>query len=132
MIFAKVIILFKETNFSSLPQENFYSQLYKLFHVKVAALFIFLTYTVCEDSYVGETGNLRKRMNNHKSPTRYPDTTDCLADPHFHKCLMKKYGYLKEPLFFCQPFDNLNGGRTETIHYESHFRKLFKPEINPL
>ena len=41
VIFAKVIILFKETKFSSIPQENFYSQLHKLFHVKVAVLFIF-------------------------------------------------------------------------------------------
>ena len=92
----------------------------------------FLTCTVCKDIYVGETDNLRKRMNNHKSHTRDSYTTDCLADPHFHKCLMERYGYLKEPLVFCQPFYDVNGGRTERTHYERYFRKLFKPEINPL
>ena len=85
------------------------------FSCKSGSVIYFLTCTVCKDSYVGETGNLRKRMNNHKSHTRYPNTADCLSDPHFHKYLMKKYGSLKEPLFFCQPFYNVNAEQKEYI-----------------
>ena len=83
-------------------------ELFKLnthFHCKSFTCLYYLTCPVCTKNYVGKTANFRERMNNHKTDIRISEPSTIYADKHFNECITKKFGFLKEPLFYITPFN---------------------------
>ena len=82
----------------------------------------FLSCNMCnnEMSYIGQTKNLRNRMNNHISESRTGIST-CSFPKHVHEC-GKRHNKLKEPFFKIFVFFALNDPFALLYHEE----KLFK------
>ena len=84
------------------------AELFKLnthFHCKsLTCLYYLLTCPVCTKNYVGKTANFREIMNNHKTDIQNPELDTIYADKHFNGCITKRFGFLKEPLFYSTPF----------------------------
>ena len=82
----------------------------------------FLSCNMCnnEMSYIGQTKNLRNRMNNHISESRTGIST-CSFPKHVHEC-GKRHNKLKEPFFKIFVFFALNDPSALLYHEE----KLFK------
>ena len=70
------------------------------FTCKSENVLFYMTCTICGKAYVGQTKDLIKRMNNHKSDIRGTPTTEILAiDKHIHFCQLEKYQSFKDPYF---------------------------------
>ena len=76
----------------------------------------------CKLFYIGETENLRKRMNNAKSDVRNPLTAPVPYASHLNKC-----SKLNEPYFTCYP---INENDMFWKFKEWRFIKRFKPKFN--
>ena len=89
-----------------------------------------MTCAICGKDYTGQTKDLRKRMNNHKSDIRGTSTTETLAiDKHIHFCQLEKYQSFKDPYFHVIPFLTVENDKlheSKKIHY---IRKL-NPALN--
>ena len=90
-----------------------------------------LTCTVCKKQYVGETENCRFRMSNHKKDVRNPMEKTLSNDKHFKNCLMRKYGELKQPLFYVTPFLYVKDP-AKRHNLEIFYMKKFKTELNKI
>ena len=64
-----------------------------------------MTCAICGKDYVGQTKDLRKHMNNHKSDIRGTPTIEILAiDKDIHFWQLEKYQSFKDPYFHVIPF----------------------------
>ena len=81
----------------------------------------FLKCTTCEETYTGQTNNLRLRMNGHKSGARLGTNSD-IFDKHVFKCRKRKQ-IDSEPLFLIYAFLTLKDSRL-LLSYESYFHSL--------
>ena len=60
---------------------------------------------MCVKDYVGQTNDLRKRMNNHKSYIRGTPTKDTiLVEEGIHYCQLNTHQTFKDPYFHVIPF----------------------------
>ena len=83
-------------------------KLNKRFHCNSKFIPYLLTCPVCSKQYVGKTKKCRAIMNNHKKDVRNPQENTLYCDKHFKHCIIRKYGELREPFFFCMPFLYVN------------------------
>ena len=90
-----------------------------------------ITCAGCKQHYIGETQDFRQRMNLHKSDVRMLNT-DCLADLHINWCLNIKYEHLKIPYFYCMPIYYSSSVCKFRVKDQDYFRRILKPELNPL
>ena len=99
------------------------------FHCKSLTCLYYLTCPVCTKNYVGKTANFRERMNNHKTDIWNPEPDTIYADKHFNECITKRFGFLKEPLFYSTPFLYVkDDDKRDTL--EKYYIRQFKPELN--
>ena len=108
------------------------AELFKLnthFHCKSLTCLYYLTCPVCTKNYVGKTANFRERMNNHKTDIRNPEPDTIYADKHFNECITKRFGFLKEPLFYSTPFLYVKDD-DKRDRPEKYYIRRFKPELN--
>lgn len=78
----------------------------------------------CGATYIGETQNLRERMNNAKSSIRKPSQAVVPYAQHLHDC-----SNLVEPFFYCYPFYYEDDTMFRRFK-EWRFIKRFKPVLN--
>ena len=108
------------------------AELFKLnthFHCKSLTCLYYLTSPVCTKNYVGKTANFRERMNNHKTDIRNHEPDTIYADKHFNECITKRFGFLKEPLFYSMPFLYVKDD-DKRDRLEKYYIRQFKPELN--
>ena len=84
---------------------------------------------VCTKNYVGKTANFRERMNNHKTDIWNPEPDTIYADKHFNECITKRFGFLKELLFYSTPFLYVKDD-DKRDRLEKYYIRQFKPELN--
>ena len=87
----------------------------------------FLKCNSCEETYTGQTNNLRLRMNGHKSGARLGTNSD-IFDKHVLKCRKRKQ-IDTEPLFLIYAFLTLKDSRL-LLSYESYFHSLKYDTMN--
>ena len=81
--------------------------------------------------YIGETQDFRQHINLHKSDV-ITLITDCLADLHINWCLNIKYEHLKIPCFYYMPIYYSSSVHKLRVKDQDYFRRILKPELNPL
>ena len=84
---------------------------------------------VCMKNYIGKTTNFRERMNNHKTDIWNPEPDTIYADRHFNECITKRFGFLKELLFYSMPFLYVKD-YDKRDRLEKYYIRQFKPELN--
>ena len=107
------------------------AELFKLnthFHCKSLTCLYYLTCPIRRKNYVGKTAYFRERMNNHKTDIRNPEPDTIYADKHFNECITKRFGFLKEPLFYSTPFLYVKDD-DKRDRLEKYYIKQFKPEL---
>ena len=107
------------------------AELFKLnthFHCKSLTCLYYLTCPVRTKNYVGKTAYFRERMNNHKTDIRNPEPDTIYDDKHFNECITKRFGFLKEPLFYSMPFLYVKDD-DKRDRLEKYYIKQFKPEL---
>ena len=69
-------------------------------------------------------------INNHKTDICNPETDTIYADKHFNECITKRFGFLKEPLFYSTSFLYVKDD-DKRDRLEKYYIRQFKPELNP-
>ena len=78
----------------------------------------------CQQTYIGETEDLRKRMNNAKKDIRNPKNATVPYAIHINKC-----SKLIEPYFHVYPILYENDGMLRK-YKKWQYIKQFKPQLN--
>ena len=86
----------------------------------------------CKNLYVGQTVNLRNRLNLHKSHVAKSSNTITLpCSKHFASCNVNPRGKLIEPYFKAIPFWHCTD-RIKRLQYEENFIQQFNSTLNSL
>ena len=99
------------------------------FHIKskMNCNSLFLIYVLicdkCGRKYIGETENLRDRINNHKKDTNNANYRKLFSNKHFHSCSNNKFHFA--PLFKCHGSDVI-----QRKQKEDELIKKLKPSLN--
>ena len=100
------------------------------FTCKSENVLYYMTYAICGKDHVGQTKDLIKRMNNHKSDIRGTPTTEILAiGKHSHFCQLEKYQSFKDPYFHVIPFITAGNGKLRESK-EIYYIRKFNPAFN--
>ena len=67
-------------------------------------------------------------MNSHKIDIRGPEPNTIYVDKHFNECVAKRFGFLKEPLFYSTPFLYIKDDNKRD-RLEKYYIRQFKPEL---
>ena len=86
-------------------------------------LIYILACTGCEEIYIGETKNLRQRLNLHKSHINNPNLRIQFISEHLDTCGGKRFK-------FCPLFKMRSPDDTRRKLMESHFISRFNPSLN--
>lgn len=86
-----------------------------------------MTCNGCNEFYIGQTSDFRKRVTVHKQQIRQPEYQQIPLSGHIRNCAKDK-----SPMFFIFPMYNFFHKTTETERTikERHFIEIFNPKLN--
>ena len=86
-----------------------------------------ITCNGCNENYIGQTGDFRKRVTVHKQQIRRPEYSKIPLSDHIRTCAEGK-----NPQFYIFPMYRFFHQSTETerLIKEKRFIQIFKPKLN--
>ena len=88
-----------------------------------------ITCNGCNEHYIGQTGDFRKRVTVHKQQIRHLEYSQIPLSGHIKNCAKDK-----NPQFYIFPFYKFYNASTETerLLKEKRFIEIFKPKLNAI